>query len=455
MYGTLGVGLFGLVACGGGDAREVFDAAAVDGAARDSGTRDATTGSDAARVDGASSLGDAGSVDAAAPGHAIHWGDVDVDPLGPCSVVYDVPPAIDATGTVEISTALMTWLAALPPATRAAPACVRFAASGTYWMDYTLLLRKRVGASGGISGRVWPDLPAFDRSFTRFELNGATLEQRTTLDDDRAFYGLPLVFTAGAHDLELTGGTLTSSHTEADGYRPAREDWTGVRITGDANEPVVENIWLHDLAIRHVWGDFVYLVSATATGHELRDVVIEDCAMQDAGRQGIVLHGGTRVAIRRNQLRDVERFLFDSETTPGQGWQYVSITGNSGHSGDLGYLQHNGMNRSTGDHLELVDNTIDVGVFRLCLEADELTPRRGFRFVGNRNIGAMVFRSNTICPAVVRLLSWDEVEITDNLQAVDPAAMINAVRLGGTPPLTATVERNCWPGALDDSCPAP
>lgn len=392
------------------------------------------------------------------PEHELLWGEVDVNPLQP-SVVHDVPLSIDSTGATEVSAALMAWLAALPAASALAPAMIRFAKGGTYWVDYTILLRND-GGTGGIEGAMWPDVPAFDRSYTRLELNGATLEQRTkvpykkgtTVLDPRKRWGDPILVTGGAHDVELANGTLRGPNPSAN-YQPAFEEWTGLRLNADPLVASTENLWIHHLSIESVFGDFIYLSSKTAAGSELKDVLIEDCTMKGAGRQGLVLHGGTHLVIRRNELRNVERLLIDCEPTAVQGWHYVSISKNTGSAGDLGFFQLSGnTNTSAADHLELVDNTIDHGLLTVDLGNTSPGTRAGFRFVGNRNVGPGVFKKTSIWPAVVRTVSWDELDIRDNVQAVDPVTMPTAVRFDGVAPVSALVTGNCWANAPDDQC---
>jgi hypothetical protein len=378
-------------------------------------------------------------------------------PPGP---VYDVPSSIDATGATEVSGALMQWLSRLPRAAAATPATVRFAPGGTYWVDYSIVLQKRKG-QGGIPGVMWRTIAPFSLSHVHLDLNGATLEQRSRtpwkaggrVQDPRRRWGNPILFTAGATDVEISGGTLVGSNP-APRYNRWHEAWTGIMLGGwEEHDGSTARFRVHDLTIRNVWGDFLYLAARTAAGHEMRDVVIERNVMRVAGRQGIVVNGGTDVVIRDNDMRLVARHLFDSEPPARQGWRRVTITGNRGTSGGLGYFNYGGNTKSTpGEDLAIVDNEIDGGHLTVVLPNGAPQHRHGFTFSGNRNVGPEPFRPNLLHRALVVANRWDGVTVTNNresLRAGRPVAMVLLKDSVG-----ATVARNCWAGALDDQCGA-
>lgn len=133
------------------------------------------------------------------------------------------------------------------------------------------------------------------------------------------------------------------------------EEWTGIRISGGRNDGVrVGGIWVHDINIRNVFGDFIAISAATSVGRPITDVLIEDNRMSVAGRQGIVLGGGTNLVIRRNDIRNAARIVFDSEPTAAQGWQYVTITENTGNASRIGYFQFSGPKAATASNISIV-----------------------------------------------------------------------------------------------------
>jgi hypothetical protein len=379
--------------------------------------------------------------------------------LSPSTVgtVYDVPATIDATGTREVSTELQSWLVGtVQSGTPDRPNLVRFQSGGRYWVDYTLTLRKQ---SGGIAGAMWPDLPKFTRDNLRIDLNGATLEQRTTqgykkgtvIVDARKRWGDPILFTGGATGVEITNGTISGANPIAK-YQAALEEWAGIKISGNRNDGVpIRAIWVHNVAINHVFGDFIYISAGTSAGDTITDLLIEDNRMTVAGRQGIVLNGGTNLVIRRNDIRNTAHLNFDSEPTVGQGWQDVTITENTGNASPLGYFQFSGPSRATASNIHIIGNTITNGNFRVKVGGRITDPRRCFEFSDNHNLGTAEYTRSVAYKHLVRVAYWDGVTIHHNLDRVHPPGEVVAVDLEGS--LNTSVTQNTWVDALDNQCP--
>lgn len=376
-------------------------------------------------------------------------------PLADAGVVVDVPSSIDATGTREVSGDLMRWLSALPAATKESPVTIRFAQNGVYWVDYTIILRK--AGTGGISGVMWKELGNFSLDHYRFDLNGATIHQRTRVPwkhggvvvDARKRWGDPILATQGATDVQIYGGTLRGSNPTA-AYRPAYEEWTGIRITGNNTTRLVEDIVVRDVTIENVYGDYIYLASATTRGNILRNVQILDNTMRVAGRQGIVINGATDLTIRGNTFGETARFLFDSEPTASQGWRNVTIDNNRGTSGKLGFFQFAGAKAVVGEQLTISNNVLTGGHFRIRLGNAADTLRNGFTFTGNvAQAGGRPFGGAT-ANFLIGVTRWRNVTITGNSEyfsLVNGQPIHSAVKLTGVQ--NATVANNTWIDAVD------
>ena len=128
-----------------------------------------------------------------------------------------------------------------------------------------------------------------------------------------------------------------------------------------------------------------------------------------------------------------------------------SVTDSLGRAIELGVAQSS----ATGNAQSrlIVKAEVDT-LLKFAVDLGNTSPgtRAGFRFVGNRNVGPGVFKKTSIWPAVVRTVSWDELDIRDNVQAVDPVTMPTAVRFDGVAPVSALVTGNCWANAPDDQC---
>ncbi len=400
--------------------------------------------------------------------------------------VITVPASIDSTGTTEVSAKLMQFLSTVPAGTAGRPVTIRFAAGGTYWSDYTLLLRNQ--GSGSFSQTMWSsktdstiNIPDFCLDHLRFDLNGATIEQRTTVPfmsggvvlDARKRWGDPLISTQGATDVEIFGGTLLGSKNIG-GYDQKFEEWSGVRLTGNQDTDVVNHLVVRDMKINRVWGDFVYVASAKVpwldgSGRQqfypggrlveistLTDVQIYNNVMRNAGRQGIVLNGGSFVDIHHNDFSDVNRLLFDSEPAASQGFSYVNIHHNTGGSGGIGFFQFASGGKTMADHLTITDNVLSRGHFDTTLQngqflADGVTPnspRPGFVMRNNQalNLAGNTAFGGTYNKVLLGVGMWDGVTITGNS---DYAKLNNkgvAIYSAFNGPTATNVVRtgNCW-----------
>lgn len=415
--------------------------------------------------------------------------------------VYDVPASIDATGSVEVSALLQQWFSKLPSGTAAAPVTVRFAANGTYWSDYTLLLGKH--GSGGLPLAMWTipkprigvlphpayadpniNVANFALDHVRIDLNGATITQRiasenmpgSTSRNPRMRWGNPMIVTAGASDVEIFGGTLQGSHPTG-GYNVAKEDWTGIRITGDNQTFDAHHLLVHDMTVKDVWGDFaiisapkvavknVFGVALRYPGGRiverstLTDVQIYNNTFRHSGRQGIVLHGGNNVHIHHNEFRSVTRLTFDSEPVPSQGFSGLWIDHNTGGAGGLGYFQVSAGAGAMIDHLHIVDNTLDHGHFRMSISGGGSGgPRDTLEIRNNHALnldGTTSGFGNVYNRYLITFGAWDGVKVSDNSDFFKLTATGEA-RFGGVwPSINSThveILRNCWLNAIDNQC---
>ncbi len=366
--------------------------------------------------------------------------------------VFTVPSSIDSTGATEVSTALQEWVASIPAASTAKPMTIRFAKAGTYWSDYTLLLRKRAGnVTGGIVGNMWRSLPSFDTSNVTLDLNGSTIVQRTVQPwrwgsgvvlDARKRWGNPMIFTSGATNVRITNGFLVGSATGGR-YDPNREDWMGILIGGDNDDDIAQNMKVDHLGIRNVWGDFIYLASQTSRGKLLKDVTIEDNTMANAGRQGIVIHGGNNLLIQRNNFTNVKRYLFDSEPAAVHGWKDVKITANTGEAGNLGYFQFTGNKTSQASGLSITNNSISAGHLTMEIGNGSDAVRAGATITGNRSLDPTEFRRSNLHRSLITISRWSSVNISNNSDRVVANSQPFALN---TDRSSATVVANNWSG---------
>lgn len=400
--------------------------------------------------------------------------------------VFNIPASIDATGATEVSAEIMTWFSSLPSGTQAQPIIVRFKKNGLYWVDSSLMLRRH--GSGGVGGAMWNskvvgdpnNIQDFLLDHVRVDLNGATLEQRTTqpgwvgnrLLDHRKRWGVPILSTAGATDVEIYGGTIRGSH-DTGGYSPQHEEWSGIRLTGAGGRRFVNHLVVHDMRVEDVWGDFIYMAAPAydvvdASGDPvvypggrgvqrstLTDVQVYNNKFVHAGRHGMVLHGGTGVRIHHNEFRNVHRLTFDSEPGKNSGFSDVWIQNNTGGAGNLGYFQLDGAKKAMGEGLHITDNVLSRGHFNILITGGgQFGPRDTFEFRNNSAVNTDGLND----PAgnnLITIHGWDGVAITDNHEffSLNNKGKITKKALQvGANVSNVTVLRNCWVNAIDNQC---
>lgn len=142
-----------------------------------------------------------------------------------------------ATGATEQSTKLMstlTTLNAIAVHTAATPLTIMFQPGGTYWLDYTLRPAHTPSRADPVyKASSFPTIGTFDFSYTTFDLNGATLQQRTVnTSDPRVSNGDAIMFTNGVQNVTVKNATLTNPTFDANHPRPVEtQGWYDVDVS--------------------------------------------------------------------------------------------------------------------------------------------------------------------------------------------------------------------------------
>jgi hypothetical protein len=260
-------------------------------------------------------------------------------------------------------------------------------------------------------------LPPFDASHVTLDLNGSTIDQCYSAKRNAARYdgcvanwhtartgaGDPVLNIAGATDIRIDGnqritdpadttqygvvtnsafrnacsggGTACRSSDPANPYRDpgslwqrdvenlAYFNWPGLSIAPKHDSVVVGSTMQH-VDVSFVGGDFVYqraqtlmhITDPSSTG-DVQDTSIDHNTFEHSGRQGVSIMGGSGVDIVANQIVDAGRHTFDSEPSPREGWQDVTIAGNRLTAGSLGLVSFS-MRRALAKNLTFQDNTL-------------------------------------------------------------------------------------------------
>jgi hypothetical protein len=236
-----------------------------------------------------------------------------------------------------------------------------------------------------------------------------------------------------APPVEITNGTIRGPSPTAR-YQPAYEEWAGIKLGTQRNDGVpVRAIWVHDLTIRNVFGDFINLSAGTAAEEHLSDVLIEDNVMTVAGRQGIVVNGGTNLVIRHNDVRNTAHVNFDAEPKAGQGFQGVLISENTGNASQWGYFKFSGPNRAVASDLTSSGTRSRTAASGEGGWAQARPPRAASSSRTTATSGPTATRRASSTSTSSGRGRWDEVTIHHSVDRLRPERDLTAVDLEDRP----------------------
>jgi hypothetical protein len=344
-------------------------------------------------------------------------------------VSYDLDP----TGVHDVTLGLNLWLArelttgAVPHGTAAAPTVIRFPAHAQYRVEDGLW----AGAPGVSSGL---PLPMYRMTHVVLDFNGGRIFQT----DDAIFqaghpvvqplrrWGLQLLRIRLADDVTVENGTIEGHHLSlTDATYTARASWHGIHISGSSN------VVVRNMTVDHVWGDFVDLGGATDESvrpwvpHHNVGITIDNVLLNVNGRQGITINDADGLTVEHSTIRSVERFVFDSEPSPGAVVRHVDLHDNNWGGGRIGFFNMSLPKRSVVGDLVIADNVFWQGHMHVNIAAAGVA-RSGLTIVGNR--------APDPAPALSSLVvatGWSNVTIRGNADHV--AANVRPIRLVASP----------------------
>jgi hypothetical protein len=208
-----------------------------------------------------------------------------------------ISAAIDATGAHDVSAQMAAFFASVPDGST-----VDLPAGARYRMDRTLVLhgRHRITIEG----------------------NGATFFVGTPGDLKRVNLQIEESSEIVVRDLTIKGANPHGG-PYADAYQPAKEGQHGIAILSGTN------IWMINLTITDVYGDFVYIASFPGGGWS-KSILLIDSHFARNGRQGVTINDASNVYIEKNVINDITRATFDFEGgDPGGAVDGVTIAYNT------------------------------------------------------------------------------------------------------------------------------
>jgi hypothetical protein len=265
--------------------------------------------------------------------------------------VYQVPSSIDATGTTDVTQALLTFFSTVPDGST-----IQFAKNGMYRVEGTLEFRDR------------HDLTIIG--------DGATTFADDTAHRDRRHWRF-----IGGGDIAIRSLNVRGAHANAgldrDSYHATLEAQHGFEFLG------VNGVRLDSVSVTDVYGDFVYLGMHRDPTTWTSNVHITNSRFERCGRHAFALTGVRDALIENNFVDTVRYSSIDIEPLGLDGGaQRVTIRNNRFGPGRLIFFAAHGIAGLVED-ITLENNRVEGGWMQITVSPPEGTRRRRFRIVGN------------------------------------------------------------------------
>jgi hypothetical protein len=334
-------------------------------------------------------------------------------PANPTPVAYDVPAAVAADCSVDVTTALLAWFDSVPD-----NSVLNFGTGACYEIEGSLYIHGRRDLS--------------------FVGHGATFIAKT--DGSAA---TPPNQAAGrhwprrrAHWWVDDSANITISALTVDGADPYSgmsdlqydtrfEVQSGVVVSGS------ENVTLDSLLVSKVYGDFVTI------GGKSSGVTVRGCHFVTAGRQGIAITGASHVVVQDNTIDDVRWAMIDLEAngassvvddvhllgneTGSSRWVWLASVGPGAH---ISNIEVRGNHQSGTSLTFVLVNNDDTaagrrGPFTIADNEFNLKPSKysGFQLIGVDHVevsGNVVHMVDGATPTMVSASRSDNIRVHDN-----------------------------------------
>lgn len=339
-------------------------------------------------------------------------------------MIHLVPDSIAYDGSRDVTDELNLWIAETALADK--NPTIIFKSYGTYLCQYGLA----IGSKG--KDVLHPDLPDYSYESMHIMGNDATIIQNDNgnyrvkkadgtyqILDPRKRWGLRLMKCVGGSNLVVEDLHFEGGNSEGrSSVNTQKESWIGIQTIG------TQNAVFNNISEKNVWSDFFYFAN-----HKLGNVItvsknieIKNSIFQTAGRQGFVINSVHQLDIHHCTIRNVKRYVFDSEPTNGCSIQDINIHDNDMSGGNLGTIQISVAGRLPISNYNFSNNKIsanpmiiDVPVAKADTDGDgdlDVVFRSNISIVGNQ-----VFNETKPYQGrggMIAINSWDQVNVSSN-----------------------------------------
>jgi hypothetical protein len=305
---------------------------------------------------------------------------------------FFVPPEIDPTGAVDVTSALNAYLLRVSDGST-----VVFPAQSRYRIEGTLRLENRrnivIEGQGATFFATTDGLnqpaPGCDTHYTACRYPNRMRAQWSFRKDTNII----------VRNVNVIGSATNTGPSGA--YDPALEAQHGFSILD------VSGIVLYQVSAHHVWGDLVYV------GAGSKYVIVANSRFHSSSRMGWAITRAQYVAFVNNSVYSARRSLIDIEAnTSDDRIAYITIRNNRLGASRFCTLTNHGA-ASVQHHFVIADNqAMGTVSIKICIEASPTARRRNYEISGNVGATGTVLRNEPM----VGIAYVDNVTVTGNVQ---------------------------------------
>lgn len=286
-----------------------------------------------------------------------------------------VPSSIDATGSTDVSSALITFIDSVPSGST-----INFRAGATYRVDKAIKFGGRTNLT--LNG------------------NGSTIRGHGGVTEPSSIFWL----LTGNNGVTIENFGMVGNDPSPGVYHPGSEGAHGVLVDGASNTTIAND------TISAVWGDCVE-VNGGASGVTYRD---SNCA--SAGRQGVTIINGRNVVVERDAFPRSGYCTFDIEpNNTSESASNISFLDNTAGTWSNSFLSADGAIGSHVSGITVSGNTITGGTL---LTVFSVARRQDVVFTNN---------ASTVkgYGPILRFAHVDGLTVTGNVQPLSGGTLLS------------------------------
>ena len=321
---------------------------------------------------------------------------------------YEVPAAIDATGTNDVTTDLLAFFASVPDGST-----ISFPAGAIYRIENTLLVKNRNNLT--------------------FEGNGATLIAKTDgsgVTPDPVQVGPPGTWPRQRRHWRFWGGsgivlrnmTIQGAHPSGGlgGYIASLEAQHGIDFGGVVGGAI------DGVTITDVYGDFILLgKTGPSSPTWTSNVSVTNSTGIRNGRQAIAISGAQDVLIENNNFSQMARTVLDIEPDNStSGAKRITFRNNTIGPASGNFISNVGSGLATVEDITVENNVLTGTAIQMLVGSPTASTRRA-RFTIRNNTSNLPFNS---VHSLMVFYRTDNIVVTGNTNPMQAGSSMIGVQ---------------------------